>query len=220
MPAVEHRARDHEPQGPEGPVQVGVDQGRREEVERIDDQQSQGRAAQQQGHHPGQGLVEDVVDRMDPPRGRPVQLLGAVVDGVERPEPLGVEGPVRPVLDHVDHEDHQPGLHRHRQVRDPAAAGLDLQEQPLALGPEQAQQHEPRHRDGQIGEEDEGQQPEDQVAAHVPAEPARLARIARPAPAQQREGQEGHQGEDHRPEHEAASLGRPAERGVKASSAN
>ncbi len=123
------------------------------------------------------------------------------MDGVEGPQPAAMEGAVQPVLDHVDEEDHQPRLDQHRQVRQRPAPGLDRLEQALPVGAVEPLQQEPRHDQGQVAVEHEGQQPPQDVHAHVAAEPARLARIAGGALAQESKHPEGDGGEDGRNEH-------------------
>ncbi len=209
MPAVEHGAGQHEAERPEAPVQVGVHQGGREEIERHDDQERRRRAAEQQGHHPGHGLVEDEVHRMDAPGGRPVQLLGAVVDGVEGPQPAGVEGAVQPVLDDIHQHDHDPGLDQHRQARDRAAAGLDGVEQPLAVRAIEPVEHKPADEEGQVAVEHERQQPPQDIHAHVAAEPLALAGITGGALAQQAQHEEGGGGEKDGKDHGAPGAEGP-----------
>ncbi len=201
VPAVEHRAGEHVAEGAEGPVDVGVDHGRGQEVERPDDGEHQGREPHGGGHNGDGDVGDDQVERMVAEGGGPVHLLGAVMHRVERPQGAAVEHPVGPVLEHVgDHQDDQ-HLHRHRQVRQQAVAGLHGVQHPGRVAGHEDRDHGDQDRRGKAAIDQQAGEEIQQVVREPLGKEGPLPGIARPEPGHQAESQEASRKGDGRPDH-------------------
>jgi len=109
VPPVKRGRRQHQPERPEVPVHVRVEEDRVEsQYRRRGHGQHRIKPQQQNGEDLGDA-VDQLVHGVHADAAEPVEVLRRVVHGVERPPAPTVENPVGPVADEVDQ--HQ-NLHR------------------------------------------------------------------------------------------------------------
>ena len=142
VPVVELRRAEQPAQGAEREAHVGVDEDRPHAAERGDAGEPPERHAEEERGEVLRELREDPVDGVLAVRGEEVQVLGAVVHGVEPPQRLPrVARAVEPVDEHVAEDD---GEHAPRGRRErPRGDRMHAEARHLAL-----HEREERHRGG------------------------------------------------------------------------
>ena len=78
--------------------------------ERQSSSKQQGRVAERDDDRRLHGLIHDIVDRMHPRRGKPIQVSRAVMDRMKRPKLPVVKCAMESVAGEVDENDHLQSL--------------------------------------------------------------------------------------------------------------
>ncbi len=138
VPVMELRRGEHPLQWPEGQPDIGMNEVRLDEIDGAIGSDCLGGKAEQRQRQGRAERREDLIDRMDPVRGQPVQLLDAVVHGVEAPqERHGMDKPVGGIKADIRHDDGQRRSGPERQRGD--AAGEPGGHQGARVGQRKAQ---------------------------------------------------------------------------------
>ena len=188
VPAVEHRRRQHISERTERPVQVGVHEGRMEGVERRQQHHGVRRDAGHQQHDVDADGSDQQVDRVEPRRRDPVELLRGVMDRVIFPEPGAVEHPVQPVQHEVGGDQEHQRLRPFRQLRQRAVAVFIEGDQVVGVvDVEDGGGADHQQPDAEHPRESRREEPVDDVGDDLALAPPRPAVVAGPEMGEHRE---------------------------------